>query len=93
MTHRYTHEAVHTRCVEARGRPRGAKRTQKGRGPKEGKQSEVSVSKPGGLKLAYGVKRRKPQWLSAHVVTVVLVTALKFLLLLFPHLRKHEIKN
>lgn len=30
----------------------------------------------------------QPQWLSAHVVTVVLVTALKFFLLLFPHLRK-----
>lgn len=55
MTHRYTHEAVHTWRVEARGRPRGAKRKVEDRGEKkENKARCLSCTWQFGL--AYGVR-------------------------------------
>lgn len=74
MTHRYTHEAVHTWRVEARGRPRGAKKkSRRPGGEKKGKQSKVSV-----LYLAVWVgiwsKRRTRKNLSGSLLMLLLLS-------------------
>lgn len=63
---------THTHQVRVGRRSRGAQTTTK--------TSEVSRLGPGSLGWQIGVREglEKPRWLSTHVVTVVLVTALKF---------------
>lgn len=89
MTHRPTLTGTHTRHIRTRCENAWSPVWHKVEDCNF-QTSEVAV-----LYLAVGVDKwskrgtGKPQWLSAHVVTVVLVTALKFFLLLFPHLRKY----
>lgn len=93
--YRYTHTG-HTHQVRKNATARGC---ESARSPtrrkvedrnRKLKTSEVSVLYLADLGWQMVQERDwQPQWLSAHVVTVVLVTALKFFLLLFPHLRKY----